>query len=230
MQTKVSTQHVEELEAPLVLKKTEDAFTPVDRLLKFKRTMQSISSRSVALNLVMSYCLAASVTANLYLGWAAVNREREYFAADNGRFVPLVPMSKPYRKNSEVIQYARDTINQSFALDFLNYRAQLENVRGRYTKNGFKSFLDSLNASGLLNQVKEKRMAISITAGTGVLSQEGIENGTYTWIIEMPIEVKLAGQTSELVQRYKAKIRVERTTTLDSVEGIAIGQLITVPL
>lgn len=72
---------------------------------------------------------------------------------------------------------------------------------------------------------------MSITAGTGVLTKEGVENGVYVWYVEMPIEVKLSGQTSELpAQRFLATVRIERVSTLDSIEGIGVGQLVTKPL
>jgi intracellular multiplication protein IcmL len=74
-------------------------------------------------------------------------------------------------------------------------------------------------------------MNMSASASTGVLTKEGIEGGHYFWLIELPIEVKLAGQTSELpLQRFLTTVRVERVPTLDSIEGIGVGQIVTNPL
>jgi intracellular multiplication protein IcmL len=53
----------------------------------------------------------------------------------------------------------------------------------------------------------------------------------YFWTIEIPIQIKLTGQISELpTQRFLATVRVERIDTLDSIEGIGAAQLVTKPL
>ena len=213
------------------LHQTEDAIAPAVRVAKGRKFLNWLTGSSVKLNFILSGTLLVSVTANCVLGWFAVHREREYFATDNGRMFPMIAMSQPYRKAADVIQYAKDTMNRSFTLDFLNWRQQLEDVRPSYTRDGFKSFIASLQASGVLATVRDKRMNMSITAGTGVLTKEGIQDGVYVWYVEVPIEVKLAGQTTELPpQRFLATVQIERVTTLDSIEGIGVGQLVTKPL
>ena len=81
-----------------------------------------------------------------------------------------------------------------------------------------------------LASVRERRMNMSITTGTGVLVREGVENGVYTWYVEAPIEIKLAGQTTDMPsQRFKATVRIDRSSTLDNIEGIEAAQVITKP-
>jgi intracellular multiplication protein IcmL len=213
------------------LHRTANTIEPAVSAANERRHIQSIAGASIKLNFIALLCLALSVTGNLYLGWYATHPVREYFASDNGRLFPMIPMSQPYRKTADVIQYAKDTVNRSFTLDFLNFRQQLEDTRASYTREGFKSFLDSLKASGVLDAVRERRMNMSISANTGVLTKEGIEDGRYIWLIELPIEIKLAGQTLELPpQRFLTIVRVERIPTLDSLEGIGVGQIVTKPL
>ncbi|WP_321959367.1 DotI/IcmL/TraM family protein [Burkholderia cenocepacia] len=213
------------------LHQTADAVEPAVRMEKDRKHVQFIAGSSVKLNFILATALLVSVVANGVLGWRAFNPDRQYFASDNGRIFPLIPMSQPYRKASDVIQYAKDTMNRSFTMDFLNWRQQLEDVRGNYTRDGFKSLIASLQASGVLTTVRDRRMNMSITAGTGVLTKEGVEDGVYVWYVEMPIEIKLSGQTSDMPsQRFLATVRIERVSTLDSIEGIGVGQTVTKPL
>ena len=213
------------------LHQTIDAIEPAVRMEKDRKHLQFIAGSAVKLNFILAVALVVSVIANGVLGWRAFNPDRQYFASDNGRIFPLIPMSQPYRKAADVIQYAKDTINRSFTMDFLNWHQQLEDVRGNYTRDGFKSFIASLQVSGVLATVRYRRMNMSITAGTGVLTKEGVEDGVYVWYVEMPIEVKLSGQTSELpAQGFLATVRIERVSTLDSIEGIGVGQMVTKPL
>lgn len=213
------------------LRHTHDAFSPAIRQLEDRKHIQSIAGAAVKLNFLLMGVVVMLSVSNLYLGWQATHPDRQYFAADNGRFVPLVPQSEPYRKTADVIQYARDNVARSFTMDFLNWRQQLEDVRASYTREGFKSFLDALKKSGVLDTVKDKRMNMSISAGTGVLTREGVESGVYQWIVELPIEVRLEGQSTHMPpQRFLTTVRIERVSTVDSVEGIGVGQLVTAPL
>ncbi|RSZ55263.1 DotI/IcmL/TraM family protein [Massilia atriviolacea] len=213
------------------LHQTHDAVDPGLRQEKERKHVQLIAGASVKLNFILVGTVALLAVSNLFLGWHAAHPDRQYFAADNGRIFPMIPMSQPYRKTADVIQYAKDNVTRSFTMDFLNWRQQLEDVRPGYTRDGFKSFLEALKASGVLETVKEKRMNMSISAGTGVLTKEGTENGVYQWIVELPIEVRLEGQTTRLpAQRFLTTVRIERVPTLDSIEGIGIGQLVTSPL
>jgi intracellular multiplication protein IcmL len=212
------------------LHSTEDVVLPATRAELGRRLMAWLARSSVKLNFLLAVALVLSLIGNLLLGWAAVHPVREYFGVDNGRIFPLIPLSRPYRKPPDVIQFAKDTLTRSFTLDFNNWQAELEDVRSRYDREGFKSYLLALQKSGILESVRSKRMNMSLTTGTGVLVKDGLEDGVYVWYIEAPIEVKLAGQTSEMPpQRFRATVRVTRVPTLDSIEGIAVGQLITQP-
>lgn len=213
------------------LHQTHDAVNPALRQETNRRHIQFVAGASVKLNFILLGAVIVLAVSNLFLGWHATHPDRQYFAADNGRIFPMIPMSQPYRKTADVIQYAKENVTRSFTMDFLNWRQQLEDVRPGYTRDGFKSFLGALKASGVLDTVKEKRMNMSISAGTGVLTKEGTENGVYQWIVELPIEVRLEGQTTRLpAQRFLTTVRIERVPTLDSIEGIGIGQLVTSPL
>jgi intracellular multiplication protein IcmL len=213
------------------LHRTEDAIAPALREQKERKHLQYIAGASVKFNFVLLAAVMVLLVSNCYLAWHATHPDRQYFAADNGRLFPMIPMSKPYRKTADVIQFAKDNVNRSFTMDFLNWRQQLEDVRPGYTRAGFKSFLDALKQSGVLDTVKDKRMNMSISAGTGVLTREWSEDGVYQWLIELPIEVRLEGQTTRMpAQRFLTTVRIERVSTLDSIEGIGVGQLITKPL
>lgn len=209
---------------------TADTVLPAVRADKSRRFLSWLSRNAIKACLVLSGVLLVQSVAIVGLAWFAVHPVREYFASDNGRLFPMIPLGRPYRKPADVIQYAKETLERSFTLDFSNWRGQLEDVRYRYDADGFKSLIAALQQSGILAAVRERRMNMSITTGTGVLVKEGVEDGAYTWFVEAPIEIKLAGQTSEMPsQRFKATMRIARSSTLDNIEGIQAVQVITKP-
>ncbi|MBA5690557.1 DotI/IcmL family type IV secretion protein [Rugamonas apoptosis] len=212
------------------LKHTSDAIEPAFRLERQHHFLTAIAGSSVKLNFVLVAILAASVVLNCGLGWVAVHPDRQYFATDNGRLFPLVPLSRPYQKSADVIQFGKDTLTRSFTLDFLNWRQQLEDLRPSYTRDGFAQFIDNLEKMGILDMVKGRRMNMSASVGTGVLTKDGVENGVFLWDLEMPIEIRLEGQTQHLPpQHFNAHLRIVRIPTLDNIQGIGAARLVTDP-
>ncbi len=213
-----------------VMRKTSDAIDPAVRMLRRQRHLSSLTAAAVKLNLWLGTALALSLLLNAMLGWFATHPAREYFASDNGRIFPMIPMSQPYRKTADVIQFARDNLTRSLTLDFLNWREQLESVRAGYTRDGFRQFIHNLEDMGTLDTIKDKRMNLSTSAGTGVLVKEGLEDGVFFWLVELPIELRLEGQNQRLpAQRFRATVRVQRVSTLDSISGIATASVVTDP-
>lgn len=213
------------------LAQTTVELDPVLRMKADQQVVKVMASTATKLNFLLSWALIVSVSANGILGWMAATPDRQYFAADHGTIVPLVPLKEPYREAADVIQFAKDQLNKSFSLDFLNWRMQLEGSRSGYTAEGFKSLIASLQKAEVLDTVKNKRMNLSSTVGTGVLVQEGEQDGKFVWVVEVPVELRMSGQTSQLPpQKFLATVRVERIPTRSSVGGIGISQIVTKPL
>lgn len=205
----------------------------VDPLVRDKQERTNISKYSGAIaksNMVLTWALAMSVALNGFLAWYAVHPDRQYFAADGTRVIQLVPLSQPYLKSADVIQFARDTINRSLTLNFQQYRQQLEDVRQGWTQEGFKQYLNQLQSGGYLDAIKTKRMNMTVTAGTGVIVRERLVEGIYVRTVELPVEIKLSGQVTEQPpQNFIAVVTVARIPTLDSLVGVGLDSIVIKP-
>lgn len=200
--------------------------------LKDRKRVSHLAEGLVKLVIILSVTCFVLVISNAITLWFALHPDRQYFATENGKIIPLVPTSQPYQSSATVIQFARDSILQSFSLDFKNYKGQLELVRKHFTPKAYAAFLKSMKESGVFRTAIEKQLVMSITADTGVLTKEGVSvNGRYVWIVEFPIEILLSGGSYKLVpQRFLATVRIERIPTSESPSGIAIAQIVTVPM
>lgn len=211
--------------------RTSDGTEAAQRVVQDKNERKSL--RQTIIGVAITICVANLVLAlsNAATLWYVMHPHREYFAADNGRMIRMVPLSEPYRSPADVIDYAKRTLEQGFSLDFSNYQGQLEADRSRFTKSGFKGFIDGLQTTGILGMIKDRRMNLTSTTGTGVLVQEGSPDGVYTWIVRFPLTLKLVGQTTEMPdQRLLATVTLRRIPTLDSVDGIGVAEVVTKPL
>jgi intracellular multiplication protein IcmL len=162
--------------------------------------------------------------------WFAMHVQPVYFVSDNGRLFPLVPLKVPYVKQSDVIKFAKETMEASNTLDFTNYRSQMEAVRSRYTKEGFSAYATGMDTNGTLPLIKGKRMNLTSSTGTGVLIGEGEQDGVYQWEVKIPLTLKLVGQNTEMPeQKFYALVRVTRVPTLDNLQGIGVMSVVTKP-
>ncbi|MFY3175289.1 DotI/IcmL family type IV secretion protein [Achromobacter xylosoxidans] len=210
---------------------TADAVEPAVTAEKQRSKLLKWTGAILQSNYFLSASVFGLVVINAVSLYFSLNPVREYFAVDNGRLVPIVALSAPHRTPSQVIQFVSSTLNEALALDFLNWRKDQERVRDRFSKNGFASYLKALEDSGILDSVRKKRMNLTNSTFTGVITWEGLNEGVYTWIVQVPVELRLVGQNTELpTQRFLATVRVSRTSTLDSTEGIALEQIVTAPM
>jgi intracellular multiplication protein IcmL len=210
--------------------RTSDGLEPAVRAQSDRKQRKVLVHKIIGMTILNSASNLVLVIALVVMGVFLMHPRREYFAVDNGRIIPMVPLSVPYRKTSDVIAYAKRAMEETFALDFSNYQAQLEGVRPRYTQAGFKGVIDGLQTTGVLPMIKERRMNLTSSTGTGVLVVEGEEDGVYTWVVRFPLTVKLVGQTTEMPeQRMLATVKLRRIPTVDSVEAVGVHEVVTKP-
>lgn len=193
--------------------------------------VSQVATGVTKVSFIMGVCLASSLAMNIYLVHKVSNVEPRYFASTgNGRIIPLIPLDQPVMSVADVIDFAQMATRRSMTMDFLNYREQLEGARQYFTTSGFQSFLKSLSGSGILDSIKDGRYNMTATTEAGVLAKQGVVDGRHVYIINFPLTVKLAGQTSERPdQDFLATVRVERISTAIDAQGIAITQVVTEP-
>lgn len=154
----------------------------------------------------------------------------EYFAStQDGRVVPLTPLSEPLMNHDAILLFATTAAQKSFVLDFNNYRGQLQGVRSYYTNAGYKSFMDSLESSGLISKITTKRMVASaVPVEAPIIEKEGVAGGIYYWIVGMPVAIMLQGQSERLPMNVLLRLRIERLPTVDNPRGIGVGQMVAI--
>lgn len=79
--------------------------------------------------------------------------------------------------------------------------------------------------------VKKQRFNMNAsTNDAAVITKQYIDNGVATYIIECPVTLVLAGQTTQKTpQTYLATVAVQRVPTTIKKEGLAITQFVTSP-
>ena len=114
------------------------------------------------------------------------------------------------------------------SLNFLEWREKLESLRPHFDDAAYKSFLASLQSSGVLDMIRDKRLSASAVATRApVIIASGLVGGKATWKVEFPLIVSYeSSQGVESTQKLLATVLVCRASTAKTPRGVVIQQVV----
>ncbi len=146
----------------------------------------------------------------------------------NFRFIPLVPLDKPYVTTDGLTAWAAVTMEKTMGLTFVNWKGELSSVEGDYTSQAFRQLLAGLKKSGYLATVVNKRVdARAIPVEAPYVVQSGVIKGVHAWILNMKMQITYSGTTGDIgTQVFPVKMVVQRANVDKYPSGIVIRQVI----
>lgn len=155
----------------------------------------------------------------------------QYFATTaDGRMINWHPLSDPAVPDAFVTQWAANAVRQTFSLDFLHWRSQLQAASDNYTNYGWKMFLDALKKSNNLSTLTNLKMVSSATiTGAPQILKEEVIDGRYAWKIEMPILVTFTNSARNIPMPMDITLIVLRVPVQTNPNRIAINNFLPVP-
>lgn len=153
----------------------------------------------------------------------------QYFAATPDlRLAPLVPLSQPVLTQQGLTNWVTETVCGTMSLDFLQWREKLTRARASFSEASFKSFMDALATSGILDMIRNKRLSASaVVTQAPVIVASGQIDGKASWKIEFPLLISYeSSQGVENTQKLLATVLVRRASTVTTPRGVVIEQII----
>ena len=150
--------------------------------------------------------------------------QSQFFATtSDGQIVALHPLTQPVFSTAQVLTWATETAMNAYSYDYVNYRQQISNVQKSFTSNGWQSFLDALNSSLMLKTVINQKLVMSAEpTGAPQVKNKGEVDGKYSWVIEIPMLVKMQGATTMPPTPVKVTLMVQRVSIENNPKGIGI--------
>ena len=187
--------------------------------LQYQRAMK------LAVGLVLVLLACAAVIGLLIIKQPA---PRYFAATPDLRLAPLVPLDKPVLTQQGLLNWVTETVSNAVSLDFLEWREKLSNTREHFDEEAFKSFVASLNSSGILEMIRDKRLSVSaVVTRAPVIIASGLVGGKATWKIEFPLTVSYeSSQGVESTQKLMATVLVARASTVTTPRGVVIQQIV----
>lgn len=170
---------------------------------------------------------------NIVLGAAVIDRfinppQPQYFPTNSQyQLIKYHPLSDPVVSNNFVLQFVSNAVQKSFNLDFIHWRAQLQEASTYFTASGWYWFLAAFKQSGDLDSlVKLNMVSDAQITGSPVVQYQNVLGGRYVWRVQVPVMISYRNPTKVIHQPLKVIVIVERVPVQDSAYRIAINQFL----
>jgi intracellular multiplication protein IcmL len=152
--------------------------------------------------------------------------ENRYFATtEDGRVVPMVPLSDPNLSRPALLSWAAQAATETMTFGFHDYRRRLQEASRHFTRPGWSSFVKALQEAGIIEAVETNRQVVSAAPRSApTILSEGIMNGTYQWLVEMPMMVTYQYGSQQRNVSMNIRLTIVRVPKLESPNGVGIEQ------
>ena len=183
--------------------------------------------RRVLLLFILSIAINAILAATAFYILTHPPAPRYFATSINGRITPLVELNKANQSEASVLQWVNEAAIASYTYNFVDYRSQLQAASLFFTTNGWRNFLNSLQASRTLDAVRARKLVVSAVATQPpVVLNQGVIGGRYAWRVRMSLVSTFQNSASFTQQRYTITMLIVRVSTLNNPRGIGIEQFV----
>jgi intracellular multiplication protein IcmL len=157
--------------------------------------------------------------------------ENRYFATtEDGRLVPMVSLSQPNLSNPALMSWVAQAATETMTFGFNDYRRRLQESSRNFTRRGWESFTGALQGARIIESIEANSQVISAAPrGAPVLQSEGVVNGQYQWIVQIPMVLSYQSGSKTRSDDWLVTLVLVRVPRLESPNGVGIAQWIAVP-
>lgn len=157
--------------------------------------------------------------------------ENRYFATtEDGRLIPMIPLSQPNLSRPALLSWVTQAATEVMTFGFNDFRRRLQEASRHFTGPGWQSFTKALQEAKTIDIIKENTQVITATPrGAPVLESEGIVNGQYQWIVQIPMLITYESGAKKKNDNLMVSIVIVRVSRLESPNGVGISQWIARP-
>ena len=149
-----------------------------------------------------------------------------YFATtEDGRLVKMTPLSEPNLSTPALMSWSAQAVSQTMTFGFHDYRKRLQESSRFFTRPGWAKFTDALERSGIMETVEANQQVVTAAPSSApVVLQEGIVNGRYEWLVEIPVNITYKAGSQVRSDLPRVRLKIVRVSKLESPHGVGIEQ------
>ena len=157
--------------------------------------------------------------------------ENRYFATtEDGRLIPMLALNQPNLSAPALMSWVAQASTEVMTFGFNDYRRRLQESSRNFTRRGWESFTQALQASRLIETLEANQQVVTAApTGAPIIESEGLVNGRYQWVIQLPMVLSFQSGAKTRSDSLLVTVVVVRVPRLESPNGVGIEQWIAVP-
>lgn len=189
-----------------------------------KNTLYRDHYRTALAGALLMALVCAALAALLSVMTLFPSQPKYYATTTTGVTVPLHSLSEPVVTKSYLVQWASLAAQNSYNLNFNDYKDQIQAESQYFTPDGFNKYQQALKDSGLLSQVIDNKLVMNaIVSGDVVIIKEFMSGGRHNWVVQLPMLVTFQSASQTKRMHVMVTMRVQRVAALDAENGIQIS-------
>lgn len=149
-----------------------------------------------------------------------------YFATtEDGRLVKMLPLTEPNLSTPALMSWTAQAVAQTMTFGFHDYRKRLQESSRFFTRPGWAKFTEALEKSGIMDSVEANKQVVTAAPSSApTLISEGIVNGRYEWLVEVPMNITYKAGSQVRADSPTIRLKIVRVPKLESAHGVGIEQ------
>jgi hypothetical protein len=137
-------------------------------------------------------------------------------------------LANPHRSSEEMVSWSQNKAIDAMSFTPAEFNAQLMEVKKFFTPRGWAEYATWMRDSRLAEMVRQQRYAVStIVNGDASITNSGSAEGSYHWIVDVPVIVTFLRPGDEDAQpinggKFRLTLQVGRITQKEGDDGLVI--------
>lgn len=181
----------------------------------------------VKIAIIQSMAIVALIIALTVTIMSSRPQDRFFATTSDGRLIRMIALNEPNMNDAALVSWSARAASDVMTFGFHDYQRRLQEASSYFTRRGWQSFTEALERSRLMEGVtKAQRVVTAAPKSAPVIIQQGLVDGIYRWIVELPLIVTYQSGTAQQSDTVNVQLVIVRVSTLDSPSGVGIQQWI----
>lgn len=181
----------------------------------------------VKIAIIQSMAIVALIVALALTISVSRPQDRFFATTSDGRLIRMIALNEPNMNDAALVSWAARAASDVMTFGFHDYQRRLQEASSYFTRRGWQSFTEALDRSRIMEGVTQaQRVVTSAPKSAPVIIQQGLVDGIYRWVVELPLIVTYQSGTAQQSDTVNVQLVIVRVSTLDSPSGVGIQQWI----
>ncbi|MDB5478503.1 MAG: IcmL (DotI) protein [Alphaproteobacteria bacterium] len=177
------------------------------------------------INWILSLAILALLIALAVTIYVSRPQDRFFATTSDGRLIRMIALDEPNMNDAALVSWSARAASDVMTFGFHDYQKRLQDASAYFTRRGWQSFTEALERSRVMEGVQQsQRVVTAAPKSAPTITQQGLVDGVYRWIVELPLIVTYQSGTATQTDTINVTLVIVRVSTLDSPSGVGIQQ------